>query len=68
MTHGRADGLFIISGTIASTLFLFHLGGSPVTCYLFVDKLISSPLEAANSSLQIAFALSALWWELLRSS
>lgn len=34
MTHGRADGLFIISGTIASTLFLFHLGGSPVTCYL----------------------------------
>lgn len=60
MTHGRADGLFIISGTIASTLFLFHLGGSPVTCYLFVDKLISSLPKVAESSLRSAFALSPL--------
>lgn len=58
MTHGRADGLFIISGTIASTLFLFHLGGSPVTCYLFVDKLISSLPKVAKSSLRKAFVLS----------
>lgn len=57
MPHGRADGLFIISGTVASTLFLFHLGGSPVTCYFFVDKLISSLPKVAKSSSRSALVL-----------
>lgn len=58
MTHGRADGLFIISGTIASTLFLFHLVGEP--CHLlplFSDKLMPSSPKVAKSSLQSVFAL-----------